>query len=365
MGPDAGPEHEAALLDILRRTLGLTGKGRLEDRSPLEGVAAALRPDRVYREGRRTVLVYVLDRASAADIAMAKAARDVLAGRARKKEQEECIVLARRVPAEVAELARALGVPVARLAWDAPVPRDATAPRAGAVRLSSDKAWRVASTLLATGPASVRALAGRAGVSYGWAHRVVGRLIDLHIASRTPQGIAVDDVDALLKGIAWERDVQKLRVAELPVAGDDVVEAARAVQSELDSNGILAAFTAITAGGIYTGHSMRFDTLYAYVDLRGRYSPSGRPARGHGLYTSGDNLVKWNVGAVRRMVEDPGGRVRLSVHLPDRDVFEHAEERLGLRLVSPAQALLDLAGMGFGAWELAKEMVTVVRKADG
>lgn len=84
-----------------------------------------------------------------------------------------------------------------------------------------------------------------------------------------------------------------------------------------------------------------------------------------GLYSSGDDIVKRNMGAVRRIIEDADGRVRLSVHMSDRDVIARAEERPGLSLVSPAQALLDLAGPGYGAWELVKEIVTYVGIPDG
>jgi len=217
--------------------------------------------------------------------------------------------------------------------------------------------------LIGSGPISVRGLAKGAGVSYGWAHRVVGRLIDLHIASRTAQGIAIDDVDALLKGIAWERDLQRLGAAELTVPGGDVLEAARGVQAELDGNGVRSALTAFTAAGLYTDHAQRFDKVYIYLDLEDRYGRSGRSVRGSKLYASGDNLVKWNTEVIRDMVEDKGGRIKLAIYLPDRDVFESTEERLGLRLVRPEQALLDLAGFGFGAWELTKEMVSYIEKA--
>jgi len=365
MEPKHRPEHEAEMLVVLGRVLGLKGRGRLEAQPLIDGAGRAFRPDYRYVEGRRTVLVDVKDRASVADVAMASAARDILRRKGRGGRGVEYVILSRQIPGEVKEMARALEVPVLRLEWGSALPRGRGGAQTVVMRLSSEKAWRVAASLIGSGPISVRGLAKAAGVSYGWAHKVVGRLIDLHIASRTPQGIVIEDVDALLKGVAWERDIQKLRVAELPVAGDDVIEAARLVRGELDRSGIRAAFTAITAGGIYTGHSMRFDALYAYIDLEGRYGPSERPARGQGLYTSGDNLVKWNMGTVRRMLEDGGGKVRLSVHLPDRDVFARAEERSGLSLVSPAQALLDLAGLGYGAWELAKEMVTCVEQANG
>jgi len=365
MTPKGRPAHEEALVAILKRTLGLTGKGRLEHQPLVEGHGGVIRPDYLYREADRTILIDVASRATAGDVAMASAARAILRRKRRGGRGLEYVILSRQIPGEVEEMARALEVPVLRLEWGSALPRGREGAQTVVMRLSSEKAWRVAASLIGSGPISVRGLAKRADVSYGWAHKVIGRLIDLHIASRTPPGIVIDDVDALLKGVAWERDIQKLRVAELPVAGDDVIEAARLVRAELDRSGIRAAFTSITAGGIYTGHSMRFDTLYAYVDLEGRYGASERPARGRGLYTSGDNLVKWNMGNVRKSLEDSEGKVRLSVHLPDRDVFDRAEERSGLSLVSPAQALLDLAGLGYGAWELAKEMVTYVEQANG
>ena len=364
MSPKGRPAHEKALLDILKKTLGISGRGQLERQPLVEDNGGVIRPDYLYREGDRTILIDVRNRATARDVAMASAARDIARRRGLGKGGVEYVILSKQIPNEVGELARTLEVPVLRIEWSVPLPRDREGAQTAALRLSSEKAWRIASSLLGSGPISVRGLAKRADVSYGWAHRVVGRLIDLHIASRTAQGIAIDDVGALLKGVAWERNLEKLRGAEFPVGGDDVMKAARDVQAELDRNGVRSALTAFTAAGIYTNHAQRFDKVYIYIDLENRHGPSHQSIPGGGkLYASGDNLVKWNTEVVRDMVEVKGGKLRLAVYLPDRDVFERTNDLLGLRLVGPAQALLDLAGFGFGAWELTKELVSYIEKA--
>ena len=47
----------------------------------------------------------------------------------------------------------------------------------------------------------------------------------------------------------------------------------------------------------------------------------------------------------------------MKIYVPDRGVFDNVVEKDGIKIVSPAQALLDLAGMGYSGMDITKAMV--------
>jgi cobalamin biosynthesis Co2+ chelatase CbiK len=47
------------------------------------------------------------------------------------------------------------------------------------------------------------------------------------------------------------------------------------------------------------------------------------------------------------------------IYRTDRDVFRDVREKEDIRIVSPSQTLLDLAGMGYSAMDITKQLVLV------
>ncbi|MBU3965799.1 MAG: hypothetical protein KKG76_00245 [Euryarchaeota archaeon] len=56
-----------------------------------------------------------------------------------------------------------------------------------------------------------------------------------------------------------------------------------------------------------------------------------------------------------RVTEKQGIKAR--IYVPDRDVFGDARDKEGIRIVSPSQTLLDLAGLGYSGRDITKAMV--------
>lgn len=56
-------------------------------------------------------------------------------------------------------------------------------------------------------------------------------------------------------------------------------------------------------------------------------------------------------------MNEVGKGVTIHVYSPDRDVFNGAKELESVTVVSPAQALLDLAGLGYSGMDMTKAMV--------
>jgi hypothetical protein len=232
----------------------------------------------------------------------------------------------------VRDLAPRVGVTVLRVPVDLQLPRSKSSSVSQVSKLSTDKSWRVVSCLLRAGPASVREISIEAGVSYGWTHATVNRLLQMGVASRTPDGVAITDVERLLNGLAWERPLKALWVEnDRRVSGPDVMEAGRTLSEHLTANGIDHAFTGITSGGLYTGYAHRFDRLYIYIDHE-------------------------EPDLVLGPLDDPYGSVSVTILRPDRDLFGSTSTIGGMRLASEAQTLLDLAGMGASAWDMTLEV---------
>ena len=333
MDPPESDTLVEAVMEVLRAHFDLPRGTVIVSGCIVPGLEGILRPDFDVQALDVRYLVQVKQRLTAQDIAMVLLAREAL-GRAGGTEavRVEPVIICKAMSPRLQTLAASVDVHVFQLDWKVPLPGSG---KGGSVfkarKVTSYKSWRVVSTLLRSGPTSIKALAREAGSSYGWAHATVAKLMDMGVASRTAEGVTVVDVSKLLNGAAWERPLGELRRRTVRVGGEDAMTATRTVQSALEGWGVEHAFTAWTAGAIYTGYIKRSDSVHLYL-------PRGN----------------WDF---MRELEVRKGSIDLVAYMPDRDVFSRTERIQGLDLVEPAQALLDLAGLGHAAHDLAVEMV--------
>ncbi len=104
-----------------------------------------------------------------------------------------------------------------------------------------------------------------------------------------------------------------------------------------DEQQIPCAFTSFTAGEIYTGYSARHDSVYLYLE-------------------------KKNISEFAEMFDVQTKReIAVRIYAPDRDVFKDRRTFSveGVWLVSPAQALLDCAGLGYAGRDLTQKLVEI------
>ena len=290
--------------------------------------------DEVLIEGSNRYYISVKNMLSQNDIARAYLAKGLMDQNNRDRSTVEIILMAKKIPARVKEISDQLGITIIQLDWDFPIPARKSPSKNRISKLSHPTSWRIVTRLLFSGPSSIRKLSKEEGVSYSWAHATVTRLIDMGVAERTSMGVEVVDIDRLMDGISWERPFNRLLLDEIPIEGDDYMEAARDIGNTLNHWNLRHAYTAFTAGGLYTGHSQRFDKLYIYIEKR-----SLNDIRGS-LYTEGGNLA-------------------LNVYRSDRRVFQNTQEIENLILTTPSTTLLDLIGLGFKARTIAREMVNI------
>ena len=199
-------------------------------------------------------------------------------------------------------------------------------------KISSDKSWKIVVALLTEKESSIRHIALKANVSYGWTHATIKSLVAKGIVVDIDNYVKLQDIPKLLNGIAWERPFEKLYYNEAVLQENDAMSAARTITRMCDGQNIDCGFTSFTAGGIYTKYGYRHDTVYVYI-------------RKNSL----DPFLKSFDAA-----DTPGIKIR--VYKPDRDVFADTRLIEDVRLVSPAQALLDLAGLGYSGRDLTLKL---------
>lgn len=98
-------------------------------------------------------------------------------------------------------------------------------------------------------------------------------------------------------------------------------------------NGMKVAFTSFTAGAIYTNYSVRYDSVY--------------------LYLQREDFKKFS----NTFATNESSGIKIHLYRPDRSLWDDTRMLQGIPVVSPAQALLDLAGLGYSGRDLALRMV--------
>ena len=180
---------------------------------------------------------------------------------------------------------------------------------------------------------SIRQLSLLEHVSYGWAHTIIQTLKNQDIVTMKDNYVTISNIDAILNGAAWERPFENLIEHEITINFDNAHTAATELSHMLKEHKIRFAFTAYTAGGLYTGYAIRHDSVYLYLEK--------------------DEIDFF----IQTFGEEEGGGIRARIYVPDRKLFNDSREIENIRVVSPAQTLLDLAGLGYSARDITKAMV--------
>jgi len=246
------------------------------------------------------------------------------------------ILVTKSISPRLMEMANATGIDVLMMPREVVLTENPGKSNTGAVKITSEKAWRVVSGLIRLRSSSIRNLSISEKVSYGWAHSTIGNLIAHGIAKKNGNRVSINDMDKLLNGVAWERPTYPLIEKEFNIPFQDIYSAAKELADVLESQGIKFAFSSYFAGMQYTGLIVQFDSIQMYIDA--------------------DEIV--NVKELIGASSDEGG-VRLQLMRPDRDLFGEARLVGGVKVTSPSQTLLDLAGLGYKGKDLTKGLVAI------
>jgi len=320
--------------DFIRNQLGLPPESKDVDLVTLYDsldVAQPLRPDIVFRNNGELFFVEIKNSTITIDtIARMNLQREIL--QKRTNRQVRLVIAAKTINSREEILAKELDIIIIKLPWALTTPKGLEY-KSTKIRISSQKSWKIITRLLREKSTSIRQLSIKEGVSYAWTHKVIEILRDQNVVKSDEGYITVSDVKNLLNGVAWERPMRNLQAGEFPVTFSGTHTAAQEITRALQKQEIKFAFTAYTSGGLYTSYAIRQDAIYLYLEKEA----IGQFKENYGSH--GENGI------------------RAVIYTPDRDVFTDVQERESVVITSPAQTLLDLAGLGFSAMDLTRVMV--------
>jgi hypothetical protein len=203
-------------------------------------------------------------------------------------------------------------------------------------KVTSEKSWKVVCSLLRNKYYTIRQVSIKEKVSYGLAHLVIRNLQEKGIVENKMGFFEILDPKKLFNGIAWERPFERLHYEEFRTHYDNSYAAAKAISEYLVACGIEHAFTGLTAGSLYTGHGIRYDAAYLYLNKEDFDTLKAT------FYSDDANI------------EEKG--VKIHIYSPDRDVFSNVQQLESVTVVSPSQALLDLAGLGYSGMDMTNAL---------
>ncbi len=246
------------------------------------------------------------------------------------------ILVTKFISPRLMEMAIKIGIDVLMMPREIVLTENPSKSSIGAVKITSEKSWKIVSGLIRLRSSSIRNLSISEKVSYGWAHSTINNLITHGIANKNGNQVFISDMDKLLNGVAWERPTYSLVEKEFSIPFQEISSAAKELTEVLETHGIKFAFSSYFAGMQYTGLGIQFDSVQVYVDAE-------------------------EIGNVKELLgtSDDGSGVRLQLMRPDRMLFSETRVVGGFKVTSPSQTLLDLAGLGYKGKDLTKGLVAI------
>jgi hypothetical protein len=286
------------------------------------------------------ITYYVLQkqRANVDSLAQINFYKDIIESRSSKVDKR-FVLATRKAMVSMYELANTLGILIVDMPFGL---SDRSEPRRqpqSKLKITSEKSWMIATALLKEKTSSIRALSLNQNVSYGWAYATINNLLDKGVVKKNDSWVSIADVGKLLNGVAWERPTLSLVKSEVKMGGGNVFDAARKLSEILDDLRIKYAIACYLAGTMYTGYGVRYDSLQIYIEEK-------------------------RMGEVSNYLYNDSNYGTISVQFlsPDRDVFRNLQVRQGLKITSPSQTLLDLAGLGHRSGDMTKAMADMYNR---
>jgi hypothetical protein len=328
------PPYNPELIALLRTELGFSESALIRQDSPFED-NYPLRFDLIIEDSSKTYIIELKRIVQLEGLSQLGLLKMLLNANNTSTQNIEFVIAGKRITAEAVEAAEKTGMRFVKLPnnmnLEGARDKHGTIP----VKLTSPKSWQVISYQLKMKEASIRKISVGSGVSYGWTHAIIGALASKGIVSDAGGDLKITDINKLLNGIAWERPFEKLFTQEIRISADNTISLAKEICHACDEQRIPCAFTSFTAGEIYTGYSARHDSVYLYLEKK--------------------NIAEL-IGMFDVRTE---GKIAVRIYAPDRDVFKDRRTFSveGVWLVSPAQALLDCAGLGYAGRDLTLKLV--------
>lgn len=319
--------EDSLILDRIKRELDISDSATIT-RDVLISEEFPFKADLVIEEFSKRYIIEITSRLTIEKIGRQLAIKKILRNR-----NADFVIASKLISPDAEKIAQACDIRIIALPYRTHFFESEKSDVRRIEKISSAKSWKVVIALLTENECSIRHLSKKTNVSYGWTHATVQSLIAKGIVIEVNNYVKLQDIPKLLNGIAWERPFEKLFYNEAVLPDSDALSAARTITKMCDTQNIDCAFTSFTAGGMYTKYGFRHDTVYVYI-------------------------AKMNLDPFLKSFAAPDtSGIKIRVYKPDRDVFSDTRIMEEMRLVSPAQALLDLAGLGYSGRDLTLKLV--------
>jgi len=325
------------VLDYIKDYLGILSDVRTTDINTLYedyAIDLSLRPDIILEKNGTIYFIEVKSKATIDSVARINLLRSWLQNKIAKKNIQ-LVIVAKSFPKREESFMKQLNIQMVKLPWSFKLSSQEKF-KSMSHRITSEKSWKIVSCLLKEKKTSIRQLSLIENVSYGWAHKTIQSLIEQNIVKLDNNHVSISNVNKLLNGVAWERPLTNLIIDEIQIGFSESINAAREItEAFAGQDNIPVGFTSYTAAALYTGYGVRHDAVYLY-------------------------LRDEHIDYFRELFESSSGNsIKAIIYRPDREVFQDTGKKEGVRIVSASQTLLDLAGMGYSAMDITKEMVSM------
>jgi hypothetical protein len=324
--------EENSILNSIKRELDISDNASVSWEVPISE-DLPFRADLVIEDYSKKYIIEIKSRLTIDTIGRQLVLKNLLRNTESRNKYAEFVIASKLISPETENIAHSCDIRIIALPYRSNITENEKSNVRRIEKISSAKSWKIVIALLTEKESSIRHIAMKANVSYGWAHATVKSLVAKGIVVEVGNYIKLQDIPKLLNGIAWERPFEKLYYNEVILPENDAMSAARPITRMCDTQDIDCGFTSFTAGGIYTKYGFRHDTVYVYIRK--------------------DSLDPF----LKSFAASDTQGIKIRVYKPDRDVFSDTRITEEIRLVSPAQALLDLAGLGYSGRDLTLKLV--------
>jgi len=324
--------EENSILDCIKRELNIGDNASVSWEVPISE-DLPFKADLIIEDSSKKYIIEIKSRLTIDTIGRQLVLKNLLRNTESPNKYAEFVIASKLISPDTEKIAHSCDIRIIALPYRADISEHEKPDVRRIEKISSAKSWKIVIALLTEKECSIRHISMKANVSYGWTHATVKSLIAKGIVVEVNNYVKLQDIPKLLNGIAWERPFEKLYYNEVVLPENDAMSAALTITRMCDKQDIDCGFTSFTAGGIYTKYGFRHDTVYVYI--------------------SKENLDPF----LKSFDASDTQGIKVRVYKPDRDVFSDTRITEDIRLVSPAQALLDLAGLGYSGRDLTLKLV--------
>ncbi len=326
-------DNQTIIFEILREKLNLSSGAYVIKEPVIKEAWSPVEVDLIIKDDIRSYFIEIKSKVRVDSIAKLVLLKELLQKQNKDVSNMFLVIASKIIPPIVEEIAKQVDIKLVTIPHNIGLSVQRYDYFPSKIKVTSEKSWKVITRLMKEKITSIRQLSIIESVSYGWTHATVQSLLSQRVVTKKGNYVSIFDTNKLLNGVAWERPFENLCASEITIGYHDAFKAAQELSHILKNKGIKFAFTSYTAGGLYTGYAIRHDTIYLYIEK---------------------NEIDFFINTFRE-VEKQGIKAR--IYTPDRDVFNDTREKEGIQVVSPSQALLDLAGLGYSGRDITKAMV--------